>query len=306
MVTRRPSYSVCITTARRNESLRDLLASIEHQTWLPAPDAFEVIIVDNNPAGSARTVVDAFVTRPWPIRYLHNPVPSIPVSRNTAIAAARHLDVVLIDDDQLLPAALFERLEEAWRDQPPTMAAGLFHRKLQFEPGVSAWAQSGGVDPPLRYSEGSVLPPSHAHTGGVVIRRAVFDRVRFDEKWGLRGCDDNAFFKAVGQTGLQVVYLRSVEIIERIDPNRSTFRALVVQAFQRGLCFAHVELEAARGVDTALFLAKAVVAFGVYGLALPFSVMIQQRRAIRTLMMFVRQIGKIVGVFGFSYDYYAK
>jgi succinoglycan biosynthesis protein ExoM len=306
MVTRRPSYSVCITTARRNEFLRELLASVEQQTWLPAPDGFEVIVVDNNPDASAKAVVDAFGSQPWPIRYLHNPVPSIPISRNTAVAAARHQDLVLIDDDQLLPPGLFHRLEETWRDQPPTTAAGLFHRKLQFEPGVSIWAKRGGVDPPLNYSQGSTLPPSHAHTGGVVVRRGVFDRVRFDEKWGLRGCDDNAFFKAIGADGLSVVYLRSVEIIERIDPGRSTFRALVVQGYQQGLCFAHVELEAARGLDTAVFLAKAVMAFGVYGVALPFAVLLRQRRAIRTLKMFVRQIGKIVGVFGFSYDYYAR
>jgi succinoglycan biosynthesis protein ExoM len=301
-----PSYSVCITTARRNEFLRDLLASVEQQTWLPAPDAFEVIVVDNNPEGSAKAIVDAFATRPWHVRYLHCPVTSIPVSRNTAVEAARFRDVVLIDDDQLLPPDLFRRLDESWRDQPAATAAGLFHRKLRFEPGVSIWARRGGVDAPLEYSHGSPVPPSHAHTGGVVVRRAVFDRVRFDPKWGLRGCDDNAFFKAVGHTGLGVVYLKDVEIIERIQAARSTFGALMAQGFQQGLCFAHVELQAAGRAGVALFLAKAFIAFGLYGLALPFSVLRRRLGAVRTLKMFVRQAGKIVGVFGFSYDYYSK
>lgn len=305
MATHPPSYSVCITTARRNEFLRDLLESIERQSWLPAADAFEVIVVDNNADASAKAVVDAFAARPWQIRYLHCPIPSIPISRNTAVEAARYRDVVLIDDDQLLPPELFQRLDEAWRDQPPTAAAGLFRRRLQFESGVSIWARRGGVDPPLEYPHGSAVPPSHAHTGGVVVRRAVFDRVRFDPKWGLEGCDDNAFFKTVGETGLGVVYLKNVEIIERIQPSRSTFGALMAQGFHQGRCFAHVELQGARGVDVALFVAKSFVAFGLYGLALPFSVLLRQLGAVRTLKLFVRQAGKIVGVFGFSYDYYS-
>lgn len=305
MATRAPSYSVCITTARRNDFLRDLLASIGRQSWLPEPGAFEVIVVDNNPDGSARAVVDECASSPWPVVYRHSSVPNIPVSRNAAIDASRHQDVVFIDDDQLLPADLFRRLEEAWRNQPPTTAAGLFHRRLQFEPGVSIWGRRGGVDPPLKYAHGSIIPPSHGHTGGVVVRRAVLERVRFDPGWGLMGCDDNAFFKAVGGLGLNVVYLKDVEIIERIQPGRSTFRAIVVQGFQQGLCFAHVENQSAGPLAVFLFFVRSLIAFGLYGLALPFAVLLKQRGAVRTLKLLVRQVGKLVGVFGFSYDYYS-
>jgi len=305
MGTRAPSYSVCITTARRNEFLRDLLASIGQQTWLPGPDAFEVIVVDNNPDGSSRAIVDHFAAYPWPVVYRHSPVPNIPASRNTAVDAARHQDIVFVDDDQLLPPDLFRRLEEAWRDQPPAIAAGLFHRRLQFEPGVSIWGRRGGADPPLTLAHGTIIPPSHGHTGGVVVRRAVLDRVRFDPGWGLMGCDDNAFFKAVGGLGLDVVYLRNVEIIERIQPDRSTLRAIVVQGFHQGLCFARVQNQSAGPAAVFLFFARSLFAFGLYGLALPFAILLQQRGAVRTLKLFVRQIGKLVGVFGFSYDYYS-
>jgi succinoglycan biosynthesis protein ExoM len=305
MLTRLPGYSVCITTARRNQFLRDLLVSLEQQAWLPPPGALEVVVVDNNPDGSAKAVVDAFANERWPLRYFHCGIPSIPVARNAAVEAARHQEVVLIDDDQLMPPELLRRLDEAWRGQPAA-AAGLFHRRLQFEPGVSVWARRGGVDPPLAYSHGSILPPSHGHTGGVVVRRSVFDRVRFDEKWGLLGCDDNAFFKAVGAQGLSVVYLREVEIVERIQASRATFGALMAQGFHQGLCYAHVELGTPNPARVGGFVARAVAALGLYTVALPFAMLMRPFGSLRPLKMVVRQIGKIVGVFGFSYDYYSK
>ena len=305
MATSSPTYSVCITTARRNDFLRDLLASLEQQVWLPEHDAFEIIVVDNNPEGSAKVVVDGFAARPWNIRYLHCSVPSIPVARNTAVEAARHEEVVLIDDDQLLPPELFKQLNEAWSHRRLPTAAGIFRRRLQFEPGVSIWATHGGVDRPLDYPHAAPIPPSHGHTGGVVIHRAVFDRVKFDPKWALRGCDDNAFFKSVGELGMQIIYLRHVEIIERIQASRSTFSALLVQGYQQGLCFAHVELEGATSVDLVVFLMKAAAALALYGLALPFFIMLRGRAAIRTLKRLARQFGKFAGAFGFSYDYYS-
>jgi len=61
------TVSLCIATYRRQERLAAVLEDLARQTRLPD----EVVVVDNDGAGSARAVVEERVAAgaPFPIRY---------------------------------------------------------------------------------------------------------------------------------------------------------------------------------------------------------------------------------------------
>jgi len=91
--------SVLIPTFRRPELLRAAIESVLAQEQL-AVDA-EIVVIDNDPAGSARGVVaDIASTGAMELRYVCEPRPGISHARNTGVAASRGAYVAFLDDDE--------------------------------------------------------------------------------------------------------------------------------------------------------------------------------------------------------------
>ena len=90
-----PEVSVCVCTFRRPELLDGLLSLLAEQR-LPA---FEIVVVDNDPAHSALPVLQAWGER-LPLRFVHLPEPNIAKARNLAVAQARGAWLAFIDDDE--------------------------------------------------------------------------------------------------------------------------------------------------------------------------------------------------------------
>src|SRR3546814_10722062 len=92
--------SVVVPTFRRTASLRRTLGSCLRQCGID-PAAFEIVVVDNCPGGSAReTVAAAAAGAPVAIRYVHEPRPGVSHARNAGVAAARGGLLIFLDDDE--------------------------------------------------------------------------------------------------------------------------------------------------------------------------------------------------------------
>ena len=83
-----PDVSVCIATFRRPEGLERLLTSLAGLA-LPAGLLVELVVVDNDPAGSAEATVRRFAGRPHPVHYQVEPRPNVSHARNTSVTTAR-------------------------------------------------------------------------------------------------------------------------------------------------------------------------------------------------------------------------
>ncbi|MAI89705.1 glycosyltransferase family 2 protein [Ponticaulis sp.] len=94
--------SVVIPTVRRLDSLARAMDSVIAQQGVD-PASFELLVVDNDPAGSARPVVERYGNARIPVRYIHEPNPGVANVRNTAIAAVKGQHVAFLDDDQSAP-----------------------------------------------------------------------------------------------------------------------------------------------------------------------------------------------------------
>src|SRR6187399_1938962 len=93
--------SVCIPTHLREAQLRLLLQDLTQQELLP----HEVVVVDNNAAGSARAVVEAMRAAgcPFELSYCIQPERSIPLTRNMTVTRASGDWLAFVDDDERAP-----------------------------------------------------------------------------------------------------------------------------------------------------------------------------------------------------------
>ncbi len=92
--------SVLIPTQRRPGGLLTAARSVLRQT-LPDDVTLELLIVDNDPDGSAAAGVSALAaTSEIPVQYLHAPHPGVATARNRGVAAARGDFIACLDDDE--------------------------------------------------------------------------------------------------------------------------------------------------------------------------------------------------------------
>jgi GT2 family glycosyltransferase len=181
-----------IATRGRPEPLRKALES----SIADLPPDGEIIVVDGDPAHSARAVVGELQRAAGgAIRYLESP-PGLPTQRNRGIDAARGDVVVFTDDDSILHPGLFAALAAALEDPAVVGATGRVVESRIGRIGSDAesrlrWLVLGGgrqgtmtsfgfrrpivdVDRPrdVQYMPGALMS----------ARRSVAAEVRFDER----------------------------------------------------------------------------------------------------------------------------
>jgi glycosyltransferase involved in cell wall biosynthesis len=104
-------YSVVIATYNRAGDLRETLNSL---AGLRPPDAWEVIVVDNNSTDATRAVVEqAAAGFPAPLHYVFEPAQGRSPALNTGIGRATGEVVVTTDDDVRVASDWLDRAGEA-------------------------------------------------------------------------------------------------------------------------------------------------------------------------------------------------
>jgi hypothetical protein len=92
-----PLLTIAVPTFRRPDMLRGCIGSLLPQ--LPEDGRAELLVVDNDPAGSAAAVTES-LAHPG-LRYVREPRPGVVHGRNRAVAEAGGRYLGFIDDDEL-------------------------------------------------------------------------------------------------------------------------------------------------------------------------------------------------------------
>jgi glycosyltransferase involved in cell wall biosynthesis len=242
-----PEVSVVICSYRRNEGLRRAAASILTQA-LPAGLTIELVLVDNNPDGSAAPAVAALAAEaPFPVRYVHATMPNIAHARNAGIAAARGKAVAFMDDDE-------EAVPEwvaALHATAQTTGADLVFGPTEpvFESGPPAWDPTGErYRKRLALPDGAMAPilgeRGHAHglgvvaSGNVLIGRACLDEPEpFDPAFGRSGGEDSDFFRRQIRRGRRAAWSERALVHEHIPPDRTELDFMVRRAYRESQTF---------------------------------------------------------------------
>jgi succinoglycan biosynthesis protein ExoM len=227
--------AVCALTFHRPEGLDRLLRSLE---GLAVPDGHEmsVIIVDNDPDGSARPVVEAATRRtPWNLLYEIEPERGISAARNTAVRLGLDAGadaIVFIDDDEWVESTW---LVELIATQESTRADVVTGPVLPvFDEPPPEWVLAGKFFDRPRYAHNSAQ--TYATTSSVLMMRSCFEGrpLPFDPDFGISGGSDTHLFAQLREDGLRIHWSDTAIVHEAIPASRVDEAWLVRREYRRG------------------------------------------------------------------------
>lgn len=173
------AVSICICTYRRPHLLAELLDSLARQNFRKP---FEIIVVDNDSAGSAATTVgDAKMRHPeLEIRYSVEFEKGISFARNTAVSLATGDFLAWIDDDE---TAAKNWLMSLWMTQSINDADAVFGPVIPVFPhGSRSWPARSCIFDRPRHPTGTKIDAQEARTGNALVKAGWFRNagLRFD------------------------------------------------------------------------------------------------------------------------------
>jgi len=295
--------SVCIATFRRPAGLRTLLGALE-LLEIPARTSLRVVVVDNDPAASAKAVCDEAVARSaYPLRYLIEKRRGIPIARNAAVAAALpNSDFIAFIDDDETPEP--DWLAELLRVQ------GYYKTEVVTGPCVSRyeippprWIAEGGFHERPRHPTGTIRPV--AYTGNALVRAMVFASFErhFDESMALSGGEDEEFFRRIVAGGFRIAWADNAIVHELVPASRLSLRWILQRALRVGSSSAWVESRRRSRAPLQL------LAHGTYcmlkGMGLALLLPLRGRAvAAKGLQLFSYGLGRIAGSRGHLHQEY--
>jgi succinoglycan biosynthesis protein ExoM len=300
--------SLCIATYCRPIRLGALLDDMVEQQLHPD----EVVVVDNDPAGSARAVVERRreLGAPFPIYYDIQPLKNISLTRNRTVAMANGDWIAFIDDDERAPPEWLKLLTRALTRYGADAALG------PVEPIVPAsapsWIRRGGFYDWARMRTGAVVPPNKLRFGNLVLRAGMLRETStpFDPQYGLTGGEDGDLLARLAQNGARIVWCDEAVVHEPVEAARLSLRWLVLRSLRGGQDFARHRLTGRFGQITSAgrfeFFARALLQSAVAaGLAL-VSWPRGRHHAVYWLLKASANLGKMSIFVGFHYREYGE
>jgi succinoglycan biosynthesis protein ExoM len=257
---------IAVLTYQRNDDLLELLPLLVAQL---GERPGEVLVVDNDPDGSAASTVTGLdLAR---VRYVHEERPGIAHARNRALdeAGDAHVLVFIDDDERPDPAWLSSLLDCYQREQCVAVAGAVIPDVGRID---DPWIDAGGFFVRARHTTGTEL--GAASTANLLIdlrRLEAMGSVRFDDRFGLSGGSDTLFTRELLARGGRIVWCDEAVVTDYIRTFRSN-RAWVLQRhFRSGNSWARTSVELSQGrwatLVTRLRLTFAGVARVVLGTA---------------------------------------
>jgi glycosyltransferase involved in cell wall biosynthesis len=299
--------TICALTYKRPDGLARLLEGLKALRFRDEPPDARIVVVDNDPAGSARETCRQMETKvPCPLKYVIETQRGIAFARNAALDNALDSEwICFIDDDEVPDPHWLDSLLAVQRQYDADVVGGPVVPRF-LEP-VPHWIEEGGFFNRRRFPTGRRL--RHAFTNNVLFRSRILDelKLRFNERWALMGCEDRAFFQTIGMAGYKIVWADEAEVTEWVPSSRANAEWLVRRHYRVGNSTSFVELDLRSKWQTwPLLLAKSAVwlALGTSRLALsPFRGQVSR---VRGMQGCAYAAGLFTGLLGIAYEEYRR
>jgi glycosyltransferase involved in cell wall biosynthesis len=251
---------VGVPTYRRPDALAALLPLLLAQADDLPDRRVDVLVVDNDPEGSARDVAGG--TGDGRVHYAHQPVPGIAAVRNRILDGAvddLRADLVAMIDDDELPEPRW--LAELVATQEQTGAALVAGRVVpEFTGPLDPWVAAGRFHTRRNLPTGA--PITVAAAGNLLLDARQLRALgqRFDERVGLAGGEDTLFSRELHARGASMVWCAGSVAVDRVLPERMTRRWVLARAMSHGDAWVRVGLRLAPGpAARATFRVRAVL-----------------------------------------------
>jgi hypothetical protein len=306
--------TVAVPTFRRPADLRAALPLLlEHARELAGRPGgrytADVLVVDNDPDGSAAAVVAEVGA--GEVRHVVEPTPGIAAVRNRAVdeaAGARLL--AFIDDDERPLESWLSALVDTWER---TAAAAVSGRILaEYAGELDPWIRAGDFF--VRRSMPTGTEIDVAAAGNLLldldqVRRAG---VRFATTLGLAGGEDTLFSRTLARAGGRMVWCDESAAVDFVPPERMTRAWVLTRAWSHGNAAVLTDLRlapdaSARGALRMRWLVRGLVrvAAGVARWCWGLLVRSLRHRA-RGLRAACRGAGMVGGACGLAFVEYAR
>jgi succinoglycan biosynthesis protein ExoM len=296
--------SVCIATYKRPGLLERLLDSLADQA-LPEDVELELLVVDNDPDGSAESVCSRFRDlRGADIRYFLQPVKNISLTRNVAVEKARGEFLLFIDDDESAVrnwvASLLAAMETFGAD-------GVFGRVIpEFPEQTPEWIMRSILFDKPCLPTGATA--SHTRTSNALIKASLLKGLPgpFDPAYGLTGGEDTHLFEKLRRKGAKFISCREAIVSESIPRERACLRWMVKRAYRGGNTYARRLIEGAEASKAGRRMSMLIqgAGYSLVGLLLMLAslpiVPWSSRWAVKT----AANLGKTAAAFGFHIEEY--
>ncbi|MCW2960212.1 MAG: glycosyl transferase family 2 [Thermoleophilia bacterium] len=300
---------ICICTFRRPGGLAACLEGISRQVLQASGDDVpdvRVLVVDNDPAGTARTAAEAGSSdMPWPLDYVHEPQRGITHARTRAVRSMRSdADwIAFLDDDEVPTPGWLAGLLETQRRYSADIVAGPVVPQL--EGHVPDWMSAGRFFDRQRHPTGTTVVDTG--TGNVLIRAELLRAIEepFDHRLALTGGEDTHLFMRLRRHGHAIHWCDEAIVIESVPVSRARVPWLLRRAWRGGMTYVHCE----RMVSPSLATAGNRAARGAFrvlrGLLLAASGLVRGRAvSLRGVLLAVNGAGVLVGLMGRTYSEY--
>lgn len=283
--------AVLVPTFRRPDSLERALRSLFAQARTPD----EIIVSDNDPAGSARARVEALQGEaPCPLIYVHAPQPGVSNARNAGFAAASAPRIAQLDDDESAPPHWLGALEAAHdRSGTGVTFAPVHARADQAGPVLNAWLTRLYSRAP-DHEEGLINKPYGCGNSLIDRDRCALPAPVFDDEANETGGEDDILFAVLADCGVRFGWAPGAEVIEHVETSRATFGHAARRSFAYGQGPSQAALKSRRFGALAAWVAVGAVQVIGFGLVLPGALIAGPGIAAACLDKVVQGAGKIV------------
>ena len=296
--------AVIVPTLRRPDSLVRALRSLFAQTRV-ADRVSELVVVDNDPAGSAATTVDGLhALSPWPLVYVHAPRPGVATARNAGLAATRAPLIAFLDDDEAAEtgwlAALLRAQEETGAD---VVFGPITGRAPEAEPWLRPYLEGFfGREGPDRTQ--SIDIPFGCGNSLMVRSTALPGDAPFDIGADQAGGEDDVLFAALSARGGRFGWAADARVEEFAPAHRATLNYALARAFAYGQGPSQTAAAAKDWSGVVRWMAIGAAQTTVWGLAsAALTVMASPKRA-EMYDRTARGVGKLLWMKGFEPHFY--
>lgn len=229
-----PRVSVVIPTFLRPEGARAAVESVFAQTGV-ALSEIEVVLVDNDPAGSAAAVgAELAAAAPLPFTMVHEPRAGVSHARNTGVAVARAPLIAFLDDDETATPGWLAALLAA---QDATGADVVFGPIDTVLPATAPEPRAHFEAFFARRGPATVQRIDHAYGCGnslLVRARVLNGPAPFDAGHNEIGGEDDVLFRNLTASGGTFGWAPEALVHEVVPPHRATWAYVLRRAFTYG------------------------------------------------------------------------
>lgn len=301
------SVLIAIPTFRRPEMLSRLLFAIAGIST-PYGCTVEVLVMDNDSTPQVRDLVSRFAESfPFRLSYAHVGTPGLSSVRNFALNRARQFDFLAMIDDDEIPQSQW--LLELFRVQDATTADAVIGPVPRLMPdAVPGWLRRA------RFFDSPVYPDRtlvrDGYSGNCLLRIQSIRRLglAFDATFNFAGGEDLLFFRELARRGGALAFAAGAVAVETVGADRATVSYVLKLHFRRGNTLSRCDLYFDKSLATVgrrALKGAGLVARGCMRLV-PYTLFRGRAGSITALCEVARGFGELGGIFGYTYEAYAR